>query len=435
METLSVIGVIGSLALLMFLAMRGYSILILAPFCAIIVALTSGIPIMEGLGGAYMGGLGGFATRFFLLFMLGALFGKYMEDSGAAQSIATGLLNLVGRDKPYNALMSIMVICAVLTYGGINLFVIMFAITPMARPIFKELNMQWELMLIPLILGSATFTMTMLPGTPAIQNIIPMSYLGTHATAAPLVGLLATITAILVGCWYMKKELDKTQKKGKGYEEPTAASSTLTASDADNIKTPSIILSIIPPIVLLIVLNVLKVNVIMALVLGILTAAVLFIKYIPNQLMTLNKGSGNSIMPLLNTCAAVGFGAIVASTVGFEIIASFLLGIPGSPLISLAVATNLLAGVTGSASGGLGIALETLAPAYLEMGLHPEIIHRISAIASGGLDALPHNGAVISTLAVTAISHKKGYKYVFGSGVVVPLIATIPAILLGSLLY
>lgn len=435
METMSVVGILFALALLMFLAMRGYSILVIAPFCAIIVALTSGIPLMDGLGGAYMQGLGGFVIRFFLVFMLGALFGKYMEDSGAARSIANALLKLTGRDKPYRALTSIMIICGVLTYGGVNLFVIVFSIIPLARPIFKELNISWNLLLAPIALGAATFTMTMLPGTPAITNIIPMSYLGTPATAAPLVGLVAAVTVIAVGCWYMKIQLTKTQKEGLGYVEPLMEIGMPATNAVDDVKGPGIILSLLPPIVLLIALNALKVNVVLALVLGIVVASILFYKYIPNQLMTLNKGSANSIMPLLNTCAAVGFGSVVAVTVGYGIITTALLNIPGNPLISLTISTNILAGVTGSASGGLGIALETLAPIYLNLGLNPEAIHRIAAIASGGLDALPHNGAVITLLTACAVSHKEGYKHIFWTAVVAPIIASVPAILVAILIY
>jgi H+/gluconate symporter-like permease len=371
MESLSVVGIVVALALLMFLAMRGFSVLVIAPFCAIIVALTSGIPLMEGLGGAYMEGLGGFVIRFFLVFMLGALFGKYMEDSGAALSISNSLLNLTGRDKPYRALISIMIICAVLTYGGVNLFVIVFSVIPLARPIFKALNIEWGLLMAPIALGAATFTMTMVPGTPALTNIIPMSYLGTHATAAPLVGLVASIVVIFVGCWYMKIQINKSQREGKGYEEPSqGVGQSTTQSVIDNNK-PNVLLSLVPPVVLLIAMNIFKVNVVIALVLGIVVAAILFSKYIPNQLMTLNKGASNAIMPLFNTCAVVGFGSIVAITAGFAVISSALLSIPGSPLISLTIATNILAGVNRLSFRRLGHRPSSIGTGLYRPGFEP----------------------------------------------------------------
>ncbi len=434
METISVFGVILSLALLMFLAMRGYSILVISPFCAVLVALTSGIDLMDGLGGIYMQGLAGFAMRFFLVFILGALFGKYMEDSGAARAISYGIMKATGRDKPFRALITLVVVCAVLTYGGVNLFVVVFAIIPMAKPIFKELDIHWSMVLAPIVLGAATFTMTMIPGTPSIQNIIPMDSLGTSATAAPVIGLVAAIFTVAIGLFYIKKQLDKSQQAGKGFVEADTMKGIAASSAKAEGPTPSVLLSMIPPVVLLVVLNVLD-NVILALVAGIVIAAILFIKYIPNQLPTLNQGAANSIIPLLNTCAVVGFGTMVAATVGYEVIAAGLMNMAGGPLVSLTVSTNILAGVTGSASGGLAIALDHLAPAYLDMGISAEVIHRISAIASGGLDALPHNGAVVSLLMVAGISHKDGYKHVFWTGVAAPVLATIPALIIAIMLY
>jgi len=434
METLSVIGVIGSLALLMFLAMRGYSILVIAPFCAVLVALTSGIDLMEGLGEIYMEGLAGFVMQFFLIFMLGALFGKYMEDSGAARAIANGIMDLTGRDKPFRALMTLMIICAVLTYGGVNLFVVVFSVIPMSKPIFKELNIHWSMVLAPIVLGAATFTMTMVPGTPAIQNIIPMEVLGTPATAAPFIGIVATIFTLAIGVYYIKKQLDKSQQEGLTFNEEDTAKGVASASAKMDGNVPPVFLSVIPPVLLLVVLNILD-NVILALVAGIVISAILFMNYIPNQLPTINQGAANSIMPLLNTCAVVGFGTVVAATVGYELIAATLMEMPGGPMVSLAVTTNLLAGVTGSASGGLAIALEHLAPSFMEMGIGADVIHRISAIASGGLDALPHNGAVITLLLAAGISHREGYKHIFWVGVVAPVLATIPAILLAITLY
>ena len=434
METLSVIGVIGSLALLMFLAMRGYSILVIAPFCAVLVALTSGIDLMEGLGEIYMEGLSGFVMQFFLIFMLGALFGKYMEDSGAARAIANGIMDVTGRDKPFRALITLMIICAVLTYGGVNLFVVVFAVIPMAKPIFKELNIHWSMVLAPIVLGAATFTMTMVPGTPAIQNIIPMEVLGTPATAAPVIGIVATIFTLAIGIYYIKKSLDKSQQAGLTFNEEDTAKGIASGSVEVDGHFPPVFMSVIPPILLLVVLNILD-NVILALVAGIVISAILFMNYIPNQLPTINKGAANSIMPLLNTCAVVGFGSIVAATAGYELIAAYLMEMPGGPMVSLAVTTNLLAGVTGSASGGLAIALENLAPSFMEMGIGADVIHRISAIACGGLDALPHNGAVITLLLTAGISHREGYKHVFWVGVVAPVLATIPAVLLAIMLY
>ncbi len=434
LEMMSVIGIILSLALLVFLAMRGFSILVAAIICAVVVALTSGMDLMEGLGEVYMAELAGFAQDFFLIFLFGAIFGKFMEDSGAAKSIAYGLLNVTGRDKPFRVLLALVIICAVLTYGGVVLFVVVFTVIPLAKPLFKELNLSWTMVLAPIALGSATFTMTMLPGTPAINNVIPMEALGTPITSAPIVGLVGTVFTIVLGLLYLRWSLTQAQRQGLEYDEETVSKSIAGVEQESEEPLPPLLMSILPPIVLLGILITTD-NIIMALVAGIVLAAILFIKQVPSHLYALNRGAANSIMPLLNTCAVVGFGGIVAATVGYEVISAALLDMPGGPLVSMTVTTNILAGVTGSASGGLAIALEHLAPAFLDMGIDPVIIHRISAIASGGMDALPHNGAVVTLLVCTALSHREGYKHVFWSAVVVPLLATIPALLTAMALY
>lgn len=444
METISVIGIVASLILLVILAMRGFSILVSAIVCSLVVALTSGLDLMEGLANVYMGELAGFAQNFLLIFLFGAIFGKFMEDSGAARSIAESLINLTGRDKPFRVLLCLVIVCAVLTYGGVVLFVVIFTVLPIAKHLFRELNIHWSMVLGPIALGAATFTMTMMPGTPAIQNIIPMQILGTPATAAPLIGIVATVVTLIIGLLYIHRSLKKTEEAGWGYDEETVSKSIVGSENIDKDQPlPPLVLSIIPPILLLLVLNLdLFIDVqngetlvIPALVIGIVSAALLFVKRIPSQLTALNKGAANSIMPLINTAAVVGFGGIVAATVGYQVISEVLLDMPGGPLVSLAVSTNVLAGVTGSASGGLAIALEHLAPPFLEMGLNPEVIHRISAIACGGIDALPHNGAVVTLLVATAITHGEGYKHVFWTAVVAPVVATIPAVLMGMWLY
>jgi H+/gluconate symporter-like permease len=140
---------------------------------------------------------------------------------------------------------------------------------------------------------------------------------------------------------------------------------------------------------------------------------------------------------IINTSAAVGFGAVVRAVPGFQSLTDLVMGIKGSPLISEAVAVNLLAGATGSASGGMGIALAALGEKYyqlaLETGISPEAFHRVASLASGGLDTLPHNGAVLTLLAITGLTHKDSYIDIAVTSLVLPILSSIPAIILASL--
>lgn len=434
MEVLSLIGILVALVLLVILAMKGVNIIILAPILSTLVILTSGLDFVQTITGPYMTGFANFATRYFLVFMLGAVFGKLMQDSGAASSISHGIIKLTGKDSAMKVLFTLMAITALLTYGGVSLFVAVFAIMPIARPLCKEMNIPWPLFVGAFFFGMGTFTMTMIPGTPQIQNVIPTTYLGTTLTAAPVVGLVAATIIIVFNMWWLNHERKNFVKKGIGYEETKGKVDTAVDKVYDPAKSPSLLISLVPSAILLVVLNIFKLNIVLGLAIAIIACVVLFYKYFDNVLGTLNQGAINVSAPILNTCAVVGFGAVVSATVGFEYFKNMLLGIPGHPLISFVVGVNLMAGITGSASGGLGIAMETLTPYYAPL-LNPEAMHRLASIASGGLDAMPHNGAVITGLTVLGLTHKEGYKPIFFTAVVGPLVASIVAIALAIVMY
>ena len=436
MELWSLFTIIASLALLIFLALRGFSIIIIAPIASLVVILLNQMPILDSLQGNYMSGFMNFMNNYYLIFLFAAIFGKFMEDSGAARSIAEKLLTVMGRNSKFNALMAIVIICAFLTLGGINTYVVIFAILPIAKPLFKEMNIPWHLFTGAFFFGIATFTMTMLPGSPSVQNIIPTKYLGTTTTAAPVVGIVATITIILFCCFYLKRQLAKSEARGETYENmknPDKHDSK--AFEATVKKLPPFILSILPPIFLIVTLNVFKVDILYTLMLTVLIAIIIFWKYIDNKLQSINIGATNTVLPIINTSADVGYGTVIAATAGFGIITEMLANIPGSPLISFFVAIAALAGITGTASGGLGIAMETFVPTYLDLGVDPEALHRIATIASGSLDSLPHNGAVITVLAVIGLTHKDAYKHIFFVSVIGPLVAAIPALIAAILIY
>lgn len=438
MAWLGVVGIVVALVAIIFMAMRSYSILVIAPLCALLVIITNHMNIIQALladpKSSYMFGLGGFIAKYFMVFLLGAVLGKYMEDSGAAKSIAKWIISKTGSEKPFAILVAIFLIGTVLTYGGVSLFVAIFAIIPVARPLFKRLNLPWHLFVIPLALGIGTFTMTMLPGSPSIQNVIPTTYLHTTLTSAPLVGILASITIILWGFWYMKKELDKALAKGEVYDEPEVA-----GAETDDEGLPSPFLSILPLMLLIatvIIGSVLQVSgiIIPALLLAIIVSAILFRKHFKSQIKTINLGAVNSVNPAFFTAAAVGFGIVVAAAPGFKIISEAILSIPGNPLISLSVATGLLGCITASSSGALGIAMEAFAKTYLALGINPGAIHRIAAIASG-IGCLPHAGAVFAIFAACGLNHGNSYRHIFWVEVFGQFLALIVALIAAIAIY
>jgi len=479
----SILGIVLALVLLMALAYRGVSVLLLAPLMALLAAaLSPNAPLLASYTQVFMPALGGFVIAFFPLFLLGAVFGKLMEDSGAAQVIAEAITRALGSQR---AILAIVLACAVLTYGGVSLFVVAFAVYPIAAALFRQADIPKRLIPGTIALGAFTFTMTALPGTPAIQNAIPMPFFGTTPFAAPGLGLIGGAVMLVLGTAWLVRRAASARGRGEGYGQhgsDTAAplqdpASRAPQSSAAGAHAPSIAVQPVPPvppslalaiapIVLVIVLNYLLATwllprldtaylgearfgatrietlrgiwaVITALAAAIVLLVVLQRSRLPRLSHTLEVGATGSVLPLLNTASQVGFGAVIASLAGFALIRDAVLGIaPGNPLVSLSIAVNILAGITGSASGGMSIALQTLGDTWLAMGqaagIAPDLLHRVTAIATGGLDALPHNGAVITLLGICGLSHRQSYGDIFVVAVAIPVLALVVVVVLGS---
>lgn len=422
-------GIIIGLILLMVLAYLGWSIIWVAPIAAGVVALTGGLDLLDAYTGTYMEGFVGFAKQWFPVFMLSAVFGKLMEDTGMARSIAVALSKLMGKKR---AILGVLLSSAVLTYGGISLFVVVFAVYPLALSLFREANISRRILPATVALGAFTFTMTALPGTPQIQNLIPMPHFQTGPMAAPIMGLAAAVVMSVGGYFYLIWRQHQLTAAGEVFTEPKDKKAVEISG-----PTPNMFLSALPLLTVLLTLNLLEWDIVVSLLSGILLIFLLNITQIKGFIPSINGGAQGSVVAIINTSAAVGFGTVVQAVPGFKRITEALMNVPGNPLISEAIAVNLLAGATGSASGGMGIALEALGSEYYQIamntGIDPEAFHRIASLSSGGLDVLPHNGAVLTLLTVTGLSHKESYKDIAVVGIIIPLIATAVAIALGAM--
>jgi len=468
---MDVIAIFLALGLLMFMAYRGYPVIFFAPVFALLAAGLSGLPVLPTYTEVFMVKLANYVKLYFPIFLLGALFGKVMEHVGAARSIAQGITRTFGKNQ---AILAVVLTCAVLTYGGVSLFVVAFAVYPFASALFREANIPKRLIPAAIALGAFTFTMDSLPGTPQIQNIIPTTYYHTTAFAAPVTGLLGAAMIAGVGLWWLNRRKDRLMKAGEGYGNHTLQESEVLPDE----KLPNFWLSLLPLVVVLggnalftyqilpgwypssilkmyegldikQVLGIWALSI--ALVLGILLALLLRGTELWRKkkeeeegkrislAQSLTAGVAGSLLAIMNTASEVGFGNVIATMPGFKTVADFLLGMKTSPLISEALSINILAGITGSASGGLSIALDTMGAQYLEWavksGIDPELLHRIASMAAGGLDTLPHNGAVITLLAICGLTHRESYPDIFAITVIktlaVPIVIAI-ALLTGS---
>ncbi len=429
---LSIFGLLGGLALLIFLTIRGMNLFIAAPLCAVFVALCNGIAVFTGEANfvtMYMSGFTSFIGAWFFMFLLGALFGKFMEDTGAADALAQWIVTKLGFQ---HAVLAIVSACAILTYGGVSLFVVAFSVYPMALSLFKDANLPRRFIPATLAFGSVTFTMTS-AGSPEIQNWIPIPYLGTSAFAAWEVSLVVAIFMALFGYWWLKRMINKAVAAGEGF----------VARDDDPQVTqrelPNPITGIIPIIVVLVLSFIFhetygKMALIVALGGGVLTLLAINYRYFISISKAINLGTTGALVAIGNTAAVVGFGAVAKNTQAFSDTVAIMTNLPGNELIGAAVAVSVIAGLTGSASGGQAIALPLLAPHYLEQDVDPEELHRIVAISSGALDSLPHNGYVVTLIrAICGESHASAYLPLGALTVVVPLIGVVIAIALFSI--
>ena len=459
---MSTLAIIISLLLLMFFAYRGISVLILAPIMAAVAILLSGdmVYMMPQYTETFMAALGGYILKFFPIFLLGALFGQLMVDSGAATSISNWIMQKLGHKR---AILTVVIACGILTYGGVSLFVVAFAIYPIAKSMFQAADIPKRLIPGAIALGSFTFTMTALPGTPSIQNAIPIPYFGTNVFAAPGIGIISGLVMFGLGAMWLQSRANKAQNKGEGYGVDTQESEKLTDGVTSQGHMP--ILLALLPLLLVIGVNALFTyaifpsvdfsglkdlypklepakqtglwSLIIALVVACLSLILFRLGKWNNLKETVNKGVLGSMLPIFNTASEVGYGAVVASLAGFVVIRDMVLNVSSNPLVSEAVAMNVLAGITGSSSGGMSIALQTLGGDYLAManaaGISPELLHRIAALAAGCLDTLPHSGAVITLLAICGMTHKQSYGNVAMCTVVIPMVSVAVAITLGTL--
>ena len=471
-----------ALGLLMYLAYRGISLLILAPALATfaVIATMDG-PVLASYTQIFMGSAGNFITLYFPVFLLGAIFGKLMEDTGSAEVLAQAIVKRLGDAR---AILAVVIACAIMTYGGVSLFVVAFAVYPIAAALFRKADLPKRLIPGTIALGAFTFTMTALPGTPAIQNAIPMPYFGTSPFAAPGLGILTGLLMLVLGQAWLDYRARQARTAGEGYgeyEEPArpperelrerAAGEGFDLLEVPPQQNPTVLPGLalaVMPIVLVIGLNLLFTavvipamdtdylaepaygatsidsvrgvwSVIAALVIAIIVLVAMNLRRLPKLTVTLDSGANASLLPIFNTASLVGFGSVIASLAAFDAISSWVTSLGGdNPLISLAIAVNVLAGMTGSASGGMSIALATLGDSYLAMGeaagISPELMHRVTAVATGGLDALPHNGAVITLLSICGLTHRQAYLDIAVVGVLVPIMALVFLITAGTLL-
>jgi H+/gluconate symporter-like permease len=475
-------GILVGLAILVWLAFRGWSVLLLAPAAALVAAAFGGQPLLASWTQIFMESAARFLAQFFPLFLLGAVFGKLMDDSGSVSTVATFMTKKFGER---HVMLAVVLAGAVVTYGGVSLFVAFFVLVPMAQTLFRAAAIPRRLVPAAIVLGTSTFTMSALPGTPSIQNAIPMPFFGTTPFAAPGLGIIASIILLAFGLWWLNRTESAARRAGEGYgtetpgqvdvavDDELVRERATTAREFDPAEIrhgrhgaadlPVLIAAL--PLVVVIAVNLTMSlvvlpqidssylaegrwgatsitavagvwSVVAALAAAIATVVLLNRARLPVLRQSMDAGANASVLPAVSVASLVGFGAVIAALPAFTTVRDWVLAIEGGPLVSLAVATNILAALTGSASGGLTIALDALGHNYMAIasktGINPALMHRVAVIGAGTLDILPHNGAVVTLLALCGMSHRESYFDIVMVGIVGAVLALIAVIGLGS---
>jgi H+/gluconate symporter-like permease len=440
--TISLFSIFLGLALLMFLAYRGHSIIWVAPLCAAVVAFLSGMNVLEtyisfgrdaagSYAGSYMRGTAEYFVQWFPAFFLGAVYGKLMDMTGSARSLADVIVKLVG---PRNAVLAVVLPCMLMTYGGISLFVVVFAVYPMGYAIYRAANLPRTMLPAAIAFGGFGITMTTVPGTSQIQNLIPMSFYNTTPTAAVAYSIVGALCMAIPGYFYLEWEVKKARRDGRVFVQDPEFKET-----AKNEALPKWhwLSGLLPILTVITVLNVFSRHIVVSLICGILLCCILNIKQWKILAPAISLGANGSLTAIMNTSCAVGFGSVIRLVPGFIVLTELMMNMPGNILFSQSVAVNVLSGATGSASGGMSIALDALGAQYVEKAIALsngsalradeifQLLHRVAAQSSGGLDTLPHNGAILTLLAVSRCTHKESYKSIFIVNVLIPTFVSI----------
>jgi H+/gluconate symporter-like permease len=455
------VGLLLGLAALILMALRGINILVAALVASLIDALTNGLGLAPTLLEYFpTGPLGAFtfAGQFFILFLTGAIFGKMMATSGAAASVARAIVGWLGVER---TILVTVLACAILTYGGVVLFVVIFTMYPLGIALMREADLPKRLFCGAVALGAGTFTMTALPGTPSIHNVIAASALGTDLFAGIVPGLAAAGVMSGGGLWYLESHWLRARTRGERYVS-NARDEEMERLAPRLQHGPGWSMAMLPLVVVLGTILVPRLGTAtglvgddtpllgplfafansqpivwpsLALVLGSLFCALFFNSLRTRSLEAVGAGANDSIVPLLNTAAVIGFGGVVTQTPGFATFAQAVMGLDLPPLVSVALSINVVSGIVGSASGGLQIFMQTFAETYIAMGIEPRLLHRVATVASGGLDSLPHSGAVIAMLTIMGLKHREAYRDIFVVTVLIPIAATVAVIGASALVY
>lgn len=435
-----IIGLILAIAILIIFAYRGLGALPLAILGALVAAIFNGMPLWETFAKSFVPGYASAFTSYMLLFVSSAFYAKLMEHSGCATAIGTKFVDWFG--TKHVILVGILIIAA-LCYGGLSLFVVVFAVMPILFMMFKAANLPRHLTIICVVGGSSTFVMTCLPGSPQLSNVVPTEFLHTSLTAAPLLGTVCGIVLFIMIALYGNWAAKKAVERGEVWTYPDNVDASMYEVNKSELPPAwKGFLVIIVLISMIVIGSHLGINATALAVCATLVASILVVIFNLKKfaigfdawLKMLTTGMTNGIAAIGGIAAIIGFGTVVRATPAFNITTKWLLGMHMNPYVLGVVCTGIICAITGGSSSGQRIMYDALAPSLIGTGANLEIMHRLNAIASGSLDKLPHSSGLFMMFEVLGLNHKSAYRHVFACVVcelIVTIVVTAAVVLLG----
>lgn len=431
MNIIGLLGILAAMVLLVVLVYKGMSNIYVAPICAILVIVTNGLPVLTTFQEAYLGGIAGWMQVGFAYAVLGALFGKIYDKTGAAQTVGRFLLNKLANNKAVAqsrmVLLGLIVMNAVsvlLTWTGVSGIVVMMATIPIAFSIARTANIPREF--IPAILmNGGTIAAQAAPGAPSIGNLTASAILGTPSTAALVPGLINMALVIVLGIFYMHRVIMRSIRTGNGFVELNKA----TAPGKDERKYPNFFLALVPLAVIFLLFVFFKLNIIVCLTAGILIAVLLLTRYLPEKgskgiFSMLNEGISGGCVVFFQLASLMGFATVLQHSDAFLDIMDFVANMNGNPLVIGTLAVVVFVLLTTSPPAAVQLGLPMVLPAVESGTLLAGAIHRTAVIATTTFECMPYTGAAIISMSSAGVSFKEGYKHVAVCNIVIALFST-----------
>lgn len=427
---MNLIGVLLAVVLLIILIYKRVSLIPATIVCVLVLALTNGMSFTDLMMNHYAISLSSFIAKYFMVFVTNALFGKIMEET----LLAAAFSKMVGKafgDR--NAVYGAMLATALLSFGGVSVFVIVFTVYPIFLATFQKADLPRKFIPACIMSSSCTFPLSMMPGGAQLNNIIPTQYLGTTPLAAPAVSAACSVLAILLLFLYFRYEFAKARRNGEHFDADEKILQRISKSQKNAGIKPW--LSALPMVLIIVLINGFGMDLSYAVLSGTVLAVMIGHKNLPDMLKTLNEGIQMVGSAMVTTATSVGFGGAVLSCSGAKLILNAIAGLPLNPIMSLSIAAGFAGAMTGNGGGGADVAMSLLSGQYLAMGVQADIMHRVVAIATAGFSCLPHNGMQITIMDTCGYSAKQCYKYILISTVLCSLICLIFANIMGCFLY